>query len=81
MFLRCSLINCHCLVTRRTNKLHYDEYKNILSSNDIILLTESWTDNFSDIIVSNFETFALHRQENKRNCKRKSWEVGRGGGW
>ena len=74
------LLNCQGLVTKRTKKLHSDEFKSIFSSKDIILLTEFSTDKFSDKNVSNFETFALHRQENKRNCKRNSGGGGRGGG-
>lgn len=66
------LLNCQGLVTRRTNKLHSDEFKSIFSSNDLILLTEYWTDDFSDINVSNFESFPLHRRETKRNSKRNS---------
>ena len=72
MTLRCSLLNCQGLVTRRTNKLNSDYFKRILNSSDILLLTETWTDNFSDINVNNFETFSLHRQENKKKCKRNS---------
>lgn len=72
MLLRCALLNCQGLVTKRTNKLKSIEFQQIFKSNDIILLTECWTDAFSDIQVSNFEVFALHRTENKKNCKRNS---------
>ena len=51
-------LNCQGLVSRRTNKLNSDKFKSILSSNDIILLTETWTDNLSYKNVSNFETFS-----------------------
>ena len=50
MTLRFCLLNCQGLVSRRTNKLNSDEFKSILSSNDIILLTETWTDNLSDTV-------------------------------
>ena len=38
----------------------------------VILLTECWTNQFSEITVNNFESFVLHRQENKKNSKRNS---------
>ena len=66
MTLRCALLNCQGHVTRRTNKSKSDEFKSIFQSNDVILLTETWTDEFSDVLVDNFETFALHRQEKKK---------------
>ena len=72
MTLRCALLNCQGLVTRRTNKLKSDEFKSIFHSNDVILLTETWTDEYSDILVDNFETFVLHRQERKSGSKRNS---------
>lgn len=72
MTLRCSLLNCHGLVTRRTNKLKTDEFKTIFNSSDIVLLTETWTDDFSDTNVANFESFILNRHEVKRNSKRNS---------
>ena len=72
MTLRCALLNCQGLVTRRTNKLKSDEFKSIFLLNDVILLTETWTDEYSDVLVDNFETFVLHRQEKKRGSKRNS---------
>ena len=54
MTLRCALLNCQGLVTRRTNKLLSDEFKKIFESNDVILLTETWTDEYSNISVDNF---------------------------
>ena len=36
------------------------------------MITESWTDKYSDIEVSNFDTFVLHRKEKKKRCKRNS---------
>lgn len=44
-------------------------------SHDIVLLTETWTNEFSEIYVNVFEAFALHRKKNKRKSKRNS------GGW
>lgn len=41
-------------------------------SHDIVLLTETWTNEFSEIYVNEFEAFALHRKENKRKSKRNS---------
>ena len=72
MPLRFCLLNVQGLTSKRTNKLNSSEFQNIFSSNDIILITESWTDEYSDIEVSNFDTFVLHRKEKKKGCKRNS---------
>ena len=64
MSLRCSLLNVQGLVTKRTNKLKKEELQNIFSSSDIVLLVETWTNDFSDIDVSNFHSFVLNRNEN-----------------
>ena len=72
MSLRCALLNCQGLVTKRTNKLKSVEFQNIFESHDVILLTECWTNQFSELTVNNFESFVLHRQENKKNSKRNS---------
>ena len=48
------------------------EFQNFFNSNDVILITESWTNEYSDIEVSNFDSFVLHRKEKKKGCKRNS---------
>ena len=70
--LRISLLNCQGLISKRTNKLISTEFQNIFESRDIVLLTETWTDSYSDLSVSNFEYFALHRKDKKKNSKRNS---------
>ena len=35
-------------------------------------MTKSWTNDFSDIHVDNFESYVLHRSENKKGSKRCS---------
>ena len=72
MSIRCSLLNCQGLISRRTNKLQTEEFKNIFRSSDIVLLTETWTDEFSDIAVNNFEPYILNCEMVKNNCKRNS---------
>ena len=72
MLLRCALLNCQGLVSKRTNKLKSVEFENIFKSHDVILLTECWTNEFSEITVNNFDSFVLHRQENKKTSKRSS---------
>ena len=72
MSLRCSLLNCQGLISRRTNKLQTEEFRSIFSSSDIVLLTETWTDRFSEISVSNFEPYILNRETVKNNCKRNT---------
>ena len=72
MPLRFSLLNVQGLSTIRTNKLKSEEFRNIFKSSDIVLLTETWTNDFSDIHVNNFEAYALHRNEIKKGSKRCS---------
>ena len=72
MTLRCALLNCQGLVTKRTNKIKSSEFQHIFNSNDIVLLTETWTDQFSEITEDNFEYFVLHREEKKGKSKRNS---------
>ena len=72
MSLRCALLNCQGLISKRTNKLKSIEFQSTFESHDVILLTECWTNQFSEITVNNFESFSLHRQENKQSSKRNS---------
>ena len=65
MNLRFALLNVQGLVTKRTNKLQTQELRDIFNSNDIVLFTERWTDNSSEVAVSNFEAFILNRVEKK----------------
>ena len=75
MNLRFALLNVQGLVTKRTNKLQTQELRDIFNSNDIVLLTETWTDNSSEVAVSNFEAFILNRVEKKQKSKRNSGGV------
>ena len=70
--LRFSVLNINGLISRRTNKIKSREFQDILNSSDVVLLTETWTNDFSDIYVNNFEAFVLHRKEKKKNSKRDS---------
>lgn len=72
MLLRVSLLNVQGLVTKRTNKLQTVEFQNIFPSSDVVLLTETWTNQYSDIEVNNFEAYVLNRKEIKQNSKRNS---------
>ena len=46
-------------MTKRTNKLHSPELKYIFNENDIVLLTETWTNELCDLHVKHFEHFVL----------------------
>ena len=72
MHLRCSLLNAQGLVTKRTNKIKTEEFQQIFKSSDLVLLVETWTNDFSDIDVCNFHSFVLNRNENKKTSKRCS---------
>ena len=58
-------------MTKCTNKLQSEELKSIFTSSDIVLLSETWTDNYSDTRVSGFETFELDREKVK-NCSKRN---------
>ncbi len=70
--LRCALLNIQCLCSRRTNKLQSPEFIDILKNNDIVCLTETWTGDFSDLIVEGFDYFVLNRECKNQNAKRNS---------
>ena len=72
MHLRCSLLNAQGLVTKRTNKIKTEEFQSIFNSSDLVLLVETWTNEFSDIDVNNFHSYVLNRNENKKTSKRSS---------
>lgn len=38
----------------------------IFNSSDVIILTETWTNDFSDVSVNKFEYFVLNRKEKKK---------------
>ena len=70
--VRFSLLNIQGLVSRRTNKLKSSELQHIFESSDLVLLTETWTDDFSDISVNHFEHFVLNRRHIKAGSRRNS---------
>ena len=53
-------------MTKRTNKLHTKELQNIFNHSDLVLWVETWTNDFSDTDVSNFHSFVLNRNGNKK---------------
>ena len=67
-----SLLNIQGLSTERVNKLKSKELHNIFKNSDIILLTETWTNEFSDLNFTGFQSYVLHRKLKKRNAKRES---------
>ena len=63
------------MCTKRTNKLVSPELKSVFDTHDIVCLTETWTDCYSDLHVDNFEYFVLNRSENLISSKRASGGV------
>ena len=72
MCLRFSLLNAQGLISRRTNKLKSPELKHIFNTSDLVLFTESWTDESSNLNVNDFEHFVLNRKLVKANSRRNS---------
>ena len=60
------------LTSKRTNKLKSPELIETFKNHDVVLLTETWTNSFSDLTVDNFEYFVLNRTNYKKNSKRAS---------
>jgi len=70
--LRCAVLNINGLRTKRCNKLDLPELTHVFQSNDIVLLTETWSGVYHDLHVDGFDCFILHRDENLLSCKRPS---------
>ena len=68
MTLRFTLMNVQGLVSRRTNKLKTDEMQKKIDNSDVVMFTETWTNDLSN----NFEPFVLNRKEQKKKSKRNS---------
>ena len=62
MHLNFALLNIQCLISRRRNKLESQELKSIFQNNDLVLLTETWSDEYSDLSFAGFKTFYLSRE-------------------
>ena len=67
-----SLLNTQGLVTKFTNKLQSSELIDLFQNNDLILFTETWSNDLYDVAVDGFTLFQLNRTNRKRNAKRDS---------
>ena len=72
MTLRLLLLNAQGLISKRTNKLNSPELQHIFNSSDVVLFTESSTDDNSELFVNNFEYFVLNRKLIKQGSRRNS---------
>ncbi|MES9884415.1 MAG: reverse transcriptase family protein, partial [Sedimenticola sp.] len=59
-------------MTKRINKLHSPEIIHLFETSDLVIFTETWTDNFSELNVDGFEFCALHREIKNPKAKRNS---------
>ena len=46
----------------------------VFDSSDVVMLTETWTNDFSNIEVNNFESFVLNRKKKRKKKKKKKKE-------
>ena len=67
-----TFLKCQGLASKYTNKLHSEEFINVFFKKAIVLLTETWTNELSDISVAGFKDFRLNRFNKKQNPKRDS---------
>ena len=65
-------MNIQGLVTKRVNKLHTPGILNVFQNHDVVLFTETLTNEFSELHVENVDYFVLNRTENKPTAKRTS---------
>ena len=65
-------MNIQGLTTERTCKIKSPEFISIYQSHDILLLTECWTSDDSDVAIDGFEHIILNRTEKKAGTKRNS---------
>ena len=63
MQLNFAVLNIQCLISKRTNKLNLQELTTIFEANDLVMLTETWTDEYSDLSFAGFKVFWLSRLE------------------
>ena len=59
-------------MSKSTNKLLLPELQDIFKSNDLVLLTETWSHDAQTLDVPDFTLFSAHRLENNVNAKRYS---------
>ena len=59
--------NVQGLASKRHNKLNDPEFLNIINSYDIILCTETWTNNGTDIDINGYKNISLHRARRPRS--------------
>ncbi|MCG8076815.1 MAG: hypothetical protein JAY75_11305 [Candidatus Thiodiazotropha taylori] len=69
---RFTVLNAQGLLTKFTNKLHYEEFQMIFGKNDFILITETWASSDSDFSVQGFNLIQLNRVEKKQNTRRNA---------
>ena len=67
-----TVLNIQGLVTKHSNKLLSDELSLIFEKSDFILLTETWSNDISDIAVKGFKIIQLNRRNKRLNTKRDS---------
>ena len=72
MHLNCTLLNIQYLISKRTNKLESQELKQFFQNNDIVLLTETWSDEYYDLTFPDFKVLSLIRDNRNINAKQNS---------
>jgi hypothetical protein len=66
------LLNVQGLKTKRTDKLKSPELQSVFNSHDIVLFTETWSNESVDLHVNDFQSYVLHRTQNKKSSKKDS---------
>ena len=70
--LRFTHLNVQGLASKRLNKLHSDFFVNLFENNDILLFTETWASEMTELDFKDFEYIPLHRTEIHRSARRDS---------
>jgi len=69
--MRFALLNVQSLVSKNCNKLNCSEIASVFNDNDIVMFTETWSNELQDLNVDDFDHFVLHRTRHA-NSKRDS---------
>ena len=70
--MKFAVLNIQGLTGKRFNKLLSSEFKTLIEGNDVLMLTETWTNDLSCIDIDGYGHFVLNRNDKHPNAKRDS---------
>ena len=73
--MKFALLNVQGLIGKLFDKLQSPEFKNLVETNDVITVTETWTNELSCVDLEGYEHFVLNRNIKHPNAKRDSGDL------